>query len=163
MAARYRDVAGIYFAFANANVDVTGLVTNEVATNMPHARPGSVNPMVGRAAPIGHTTARPAGISMQCCRQQPTKGSASTNFADSHPPMVPASLSRAGTRLSHSLRDSGPGFVLEPQAQIVREHVSFDDDNDGLGDVALGSTSGASGRLGLRGRWTIVSDGSRVW
>jgi outer membrane autotransporter protein len=57
----------------------------------------------------------------------------------------------------------GPGFVLEPQTQIVWQHVSFDDANDGLGAVALGTTSGTSGRIGLRGRWTVVSDGGQVW
>ncbi len=57
----------------------------------------------------------------------------------------------------------GPGFVLEPQAQIVWQRVSFDDANDGLGQVALGTTSGASGRIGLRGKWTIVSDSGQVW
>jgi outer membrane autotransporter protein len=57
----------------------------------------------------------------------------------------------------------GPGFMLEPQAQIVWQRVSFDDANDGLGQVALGTTSGTSGRIGLRGRWTIVSDGGQVW
>jgi hypothetical protein len=41
--------------------------------------------------------------------------------------------------------------------------VSFDDANDGLGDVALGTTSGASGRIGLRGKWTIVGDSGQVW
>jgi outer membrane autotransporter protein len=41
--------------------------------------------------------------------------------------------------------------------------VSFDGGNDGLGEVALGTTSGASGRIGLRGRWTIVSDSGQVW
>jgi outer membrane autotransporter protein len=41
--------------------------------------------------------------------------------------------------------------------------VSFDDTNDGLGEVALGTTSGASGRLGLRGLWTVVSDSGQVW
>ena len=57
----------------------------------------------------------------------------------------------------------GPGFVLEPQAQIVWQRVSFDDADDRFGEVALGTTSGASGRIGLRGRWTIVSDGGQVW
>ena len=57
----------------------------------------------------------------------------------------------------------GPGFVLEPQAQIVWQRVSFDDANDGLGQVALGTTSGASGRIGVRGRWTVVSDAGQVW
>lgn len=50
---------------------------------------------------------------------------------------------------------------LEPRGQIVWQHVSFDDANDGLGDIACGSTSGASGRLGLRSRWTVVRDGGR--
>jgi outer membrane autotransporter protein len=57
----------------------------------------------------------------------------------------------------------GPGFVLEPEAQIVWQRVSFDDANDGLGQVGLGTTSGATGRIGLRGRWTIVSDSGQVW
>ncbi|MET4274742.1 outer membrane autotransporter protein [Bradyrhizobium sp. F1.2.2] len=57
----------------------------------------------------------------------------------------------------------GPGFVLEPQAKVVWQHVSFDDVNDGLGAVALGTTSGTSGRIGLRGKWTIVSDSGQVW
>ena len=57
----------------------------------------------------------------------------------------------------------GPGFVLEPEAQIVWQRVSFDDANDGLGQVGLGTTSGTSGRIGLRGRWTIVSNDGEVW
>jgi outer membrane autotransporter protein len=56
----------------------------------------------------------------------------------------------------------GPGFVLEPEGQIIWHQVSFDDANDGLGPVGLGTTSGASGRLGLRGRWTINDPAGRV-
>ena len=42
--------------------------------------------------------------------------------------------------------------------------MSFDDANDGAwARCALGTTSGASGRIGLRGRWTIVSDSGQVW
>jgi len=41
--------------------------------------------------------------------------------------------------------------------------VSFDDVNDGLGQVGLGTTSGASGRIGLRGKWIIVTDSGQVW
>ena len=57
----------------------------------------------------------------------------------------------------------GPQFVLEPEAQILWQQVSFDAANDGLGPVALGRTSGASGRLGLRGKWTISDSVGRVW
>jgi outer membrane autotransporter protein len=32
-----------------------------------------------------------------------------------------------------------------------------------LGAVGLGTTSGASGRLGLRGKWTINDPAGRVW
>ena len=41
--------------------------------------------------------------------------------------------------------------------------MSFDDANDSLGEVALGTTSGTSGRIGLRGKWTIVGDDGQVW
>lgn len=158
----HRDVAGIYFAFANANVDVTGLVTNEAATNYALRKTGSVN-LNGWSGGAYWTHYGPTGWYLDAVLQATAyEGSASTNFA---------SLSPNGTGFASSLEAGypipipglGPGFVLEPQAQIVWEHVSFDDDNDGLGDVALGSTSGASGRLGLRGRWTIVSDGGQVW
>jgi hypothetical protein len=53
----------------------------------------------------------------------------------------------------------GPAFVLEPEAQTVWQQVSFDDANDGLGDVALGTTSGASGWIGLRGRSAPIGSG----
>ena len=90
------------------------------------------------------------------------QGAANTQFA---------SLSTDGFGFISSLETGypirlpmfGPGFVLEPQAQIVWQHVSFDDANDGLGEVALGTTSGASGRIGLRGKWTFVGDSGEVW
>ena len=49
----------------------------------------------------------------------------------------------------------GPRFILEPQAQIIYQHVGFRDAYDNISTVALGSTSGATGRLGVRGQWTI--------
>ena len=36
-------------------------------------------------------------------------------------------------------------------------------DYDGLGDVALGDTTGPSGRVGLRTKWTISTAGGQVW
>jgi len=57
----------------------------------------------------------------------------------------------------------GPGFVLEPQAQILWQRVSFAAANDGLGPVALGTTSGETGRLGVRGKWTVSDAAGREW
>ena len=53
--------------------------------------------------------------------------------------------------------------MLEPQGQILWQHVSFSQANDGLGAVALGSTSGATGRLGVRGQWSIITGNGQVW
>ena len=52
----------------------------------------------------------------------------------------------------------GPGFVLEPEGQIIWQQVSFDDAADGFGTVGLGTTSGFSGRSGLRNGYA-----GRVW
>jgi len=42
----------------------------------------------------------------------------------------------------------GPCFVLEPQAQIIWQQVTFDNANDGLGPVDLGTTStGVDGEM----------------
>ncbi|WP_239499303.1 autotransporter domain-containing protein [Paraburkholderia tuberum] len=54
----------------------------------------------------------------------------------------------------------GPGFVLEPQMQVIWQHVGLNEANDGLGPVDPGSTSGVTGRLGL---WTIERAGGDVW
>ena len=53
--------------------------------------------------------------------------------------------------------------MIEPQGQILWQKVSFRHDYDGLGDVALGDTTGPSGRIGLRTKWTIVTAGGQVW
>ena len=52
---------------------------------------------------------------------------------------------------------------MEPQAQIIWQQVSFNQANDGLGPVALGTTSGSTGRVGVRGMWTIIGENGRAW
>jgi outer membrane autotransporter protein len=158
----HRDAAGIYVGYANANVDVNGLVTNEAATNYVLRRTGGLNLDAWSGAAYW-THYGPGDWYLDAVAQATHyEGSASTQFA---------SLATTGFGFVSSLEAGypirlpmfGPGFVLEPQAQIVWQRVSFDDANDGLGQVALGTTSGASGRIGLRGRWTIVSDSGQVW
>ena len=158
----HRDAAGIYFAYANANVDVTGRVTNEAATNYVLRRTGGLN-LDAQSGAAYWTHYGPGGWYLDAVAQATRyQGSASTQFAG---------LATTGFGFVSSLETGhpiylpmfGPGFVLEPQAQIVWQRVSFDDANDGLGQVWLGTTSGASGRIGLRGKWTIVSDSGQVW
>ena len=141
---------------------MTGLVTNPAATAYVLTRTGSMSlnawSMGGYWTHVG-----PGGWYLDAVLQGTWYGgSASTNFAR---------LETDGTGFIGSLEGGypfswpqlGPGFVIEPQGQILWQKVSFRHDYDGLGDVALGDTTGPSGRIGLRTKWTIVTAGGQVW
>ena len=158
----HRDAAGIYFAYANANIDVNGLVTNEAATGYVLRKTGSLN-LDAWSGGAYWTHYGPGDWYFDAVAQATRyQGDANTQFA-SLPTTGFGFLTSLETGYPIRLPVFGPGFVLEPEAQIVWQQVSFDDANDGLGEVALGTTSGASGRIGLRGRWTVVSDSGQVW
>ena len=114
-----------------------------------------------RPAAIGPIMARAAGISMRCCRGRTTTATRRRNSRTCRSTaLVSSPRLKAGYPVPLPL---GPRFVLEPQAQIIWQQVSFDQANDGLGPVALGTTSGATGRLGVRGQWTIIGENGQVW
>jgi outer membrane autotransporter protein len=158
----HSDVVGVYFAYGNGNVSVDGLVTNPAATAYILEHTGSVN--LNAFSGGGYWTHRgPTGWYIDAVLQGSLyNGNAATQFA---------SLPINGAGFTSSLEAGypiplpwfGPRFVLEPEAQIIWQRVSFDQDNDGLGPVGLGTTSGVSGRLGLRGKWTINDAAGRVW
>ena len=158
----HTDTAGLYFAYGNGNVSVDGLVTNAAATAYILQHTGSLN--LNAFSFGGYWTHYgPSGWYIDAVLQGSFyQGDASTQFAR---------LPTNGTGFTSSLEAGypiplpwfGPRFVLEPEGQIIWQRVSFDDANDGLGPVALGTTSGASGRLGLRGKWTINDPEGRVW
>ena len=56
-----------------------------------------------------------------------------------------------------------PRLVLEPQAQIIWQHVGFGQEFDGIDPIGLGSTSGWTGRVGLLAQSTIVTNSGQVW
>ncbi|HVX75987.1 MAG TPA: autotransporter outer membrane beta-barrel domain-containing protein [Bradyrhizobium sp.] len=148
-----RDAAGVYFAYGNASVGADGLVTNPAATAYVLTHTGSLN-LFAYSAGAYWTHYDPAGWYLDAVMQQTTyRGHAMTQYAQ---------LPTNGSGLITSLESGypiplplGPNFVLEPQAQIIWQQVSFDDANDGLGPIGLGTTAGPIGRLGLRGQWTI--------
>jgi outer membrane autotransporter protein len=157
-----RDVAGLFFAYSNASVDVNGLVTNPAATGYVLSKTGTLN-LNAWSGGAYWTHYGPSGWYIDVVLQGTDyEGSASTQFAK---------LTTNGWGFISSLEAGypiavlwlGPGFVLEPQAQILWQQVSFNNGNDGLGDVALGTTSGATGRIGVRGKWTIVGVYGQVW
>ena len=143
--------AGLYGAYGDVNADVDGLVTNPAATAYILTRTGSMN-LDAWSAGGYWTHVGPGGWYLDAVLQGTWYyGSASTQFAR---------LNTDGTGFIASLEGGypyawpqlGPGFVIEPQGQILWQKVSFRHDYDGLGDVALGDTTGPSGRVGLRGQ-----------
>jgi outer membrane autotransporter protein len=157
----HRDVAGVYLAFANSDVDVHGLVTNPAATAYVQTKTGTVG-LNGYSAGGYWTHYGPTGWYIDAVLQGTYyNGNAITQFAN---------LPINGSGFISSLEGGypiplplGPRFVLEPQAQIIWQQVSFNQANDGLGPVGLGTTSGSTGRIGLRGQWTIDGYNGQVW
>ena len=154
--------AGLYGAYGDVNADVDGLVTNPAATAYVLNHTGSMN-LDAWSAGGYWTHVGPGGWYLDAVLQGTWYyGSASTQFAR---------LNTDGTGFIASLEGGypfawpqlGPGFVIEPQGQILWQKVSFRHDYDGLGDVALGDTTGPSGRIGLRTKWTIATAGGQVW
>ncbi|HYB08480.1 MAG TPA: autotransporter outer membrane beta-barrel domain-containing protein, partial [Alphaproteobacteria bacterium] len=159
--ADHRDVAGAYFAYGNSNMGVNGLVTNAAANSYVQSHTGSVA-LNSYSGGLYWTHYGPGDWYLDGVLQGTHyTGNATTEFAN---------LPTVGNGFAVSLEAGypvplplGPHFVLEPQAQIIWQHVGFQQGNDGLGEVALGTTSGATGRLGVRGQWTIEDEDGQVW
>jgi outer membrane autotransporter protein len=156
------DRAGLYFAYGNGNVDVNGIVTNPAATAYILQHSGKLD--LNTYSLGGYWTHYgPGGWYIDAVLQGSFyDGNATTQFAKL-PTNGTGFISSVETGYPIPLLWFGPSFVLEPEGQIIWQRVSFDVANDGLGPVALGTTSGASGRLGLRGKWTISDFAGRVW
>ncbi len=160
--AGHSERAGFYGAYGDVSADVNGLVTNPAATAYTLTRTGSLNL---NAWSLGGywTHVGPGGWYLDADLQGTWYGgSASTQFArlDTNGTGFIASLEGG---YPFPLPQLGPGFILEPQGQILWQKVSFAHAYDGLGDVELGDTTGPSGRIGLRGKWTILTGSGQVW
>lgn len=161
LAAGHRDVGGFYFAYANSNAATDGLVTNAAATGYVQTQTGRIN-LNGYSIAGYWTHYGPTGWYLDAVLQG--------TFYDGEANTQATSLPTEGSGVATSLEAGypiplsfGPGFVLEPQLQIIWQHVSFDAKSDGLGRIDLGSTSGATGRIGVRGQWNIESGDDRLW
>jgi len=157
----------LYFAYANSDLDVSGLVTNLAMTAYVLQHTGTLR--LNAYSGGGYWTHYgPSGWYLDGVVQG--TGYSGTAIAQSANFPVSTNLSTSGSGFLVSLEGGypvplrlGSNFVLEPQAQIIWQHVSLDDANDGISTVALGSTSGATGRLGARAQWTILGDNGEVW
>ena len=119
----HRDVAGIYMAFANSDIAVNGLVTNAAATGYVQSHTGTLG-LNGYSAGGYWTHYGPSGWYLDAVVQGTYyNGNAITQFAN---------LPINGSGFVSSLEGGypiplplGPRFMLEPQAQIIWQQVSF--------------------------------------
>ena len=146
---------------AMSRPDVDGLVTNAVATGYMQTHTGTIDQQAYSGG--GYWTHYgPSDWYVDAVLQGTHyTGTAKTEFA---------SLPTKGNGFIASLEGGypiplsfGPNFVLEPQAQVLWQNVSFSRAFDGLGPVALGTSRGTTGRLGARGQWTIATADGQVW
>jgi outer membrane autotransporter protein len=157
----HRDAAGVYFAYGNGVVDVNGLVTNPAATGYVFSNTGHLN-LEAYSGGAYWTHYGPGGWYLDAVLQ----GTAYTGNATTAVSKLPTD----GSGFIGSLEGGypiplplGPRFILEPQGQIIYQHVRFHDAFDNLLTIGLGTTSGATGRLGVRGQWTINTEQGQVW
>ena len=122
--AGHYDRAGLYGAYGDVHADVNGLVTNPAATAYVLNRTGSMN-LNSWSAGGYWTHVGPGGWYLDAVLQGTWYyGSASTQFAR---------LNTDGTGFIASLEGGypfswpqlGPGFVIEPQGQILWQKVSL--------------------------------------
>jgi outer membrane autotransporter protein len=153
--------AGLFAAYGVSDGNVDGLVTNPAATAYILEHTGSIN-LDAWSAGAYWTHVGPAGWYLDGVLQGTSYyGNASTPVSR---------LVTDGWGFLASLEGGYPipiGFwprlVLEPQAQIIWQHVGFGQEFDGIDPIGLGSTSGWTGRLGLLAQSTIVTDSGQVW
>jgi outer membrane autotransporter protein len=165
--AGHRDVTGVYTAYLNSNVDVDGLVTNSTFTGYTMAHTGTSN-LNSYSLGAYWTHYGPGDWYLDAVLQGTRYIGNATAPLDELG--ITANLGTRGTGFVSSLEGGypvplplGPNFIIEPQAQIIWQHVDFDQASDGLETVQLGSTSGTTGRLGLRAQWTIQGDNGTLW
>jgi outer membrane autotransporter protein len=162
-----RDTAGVYFAFGNANVSVDGLVTNPEATAYVRMRTGWLH--LNAYSVGGYWTHYGSdGWYLDAVVQHTLyRGNAEALFSELN---LTSRLPTDGSSIITSLEGGYPiavdlftQFILEPQAQLIWQQASFPLANDGLETVGLGTSSGITGRLGVRAKWTINDPDGEVW
>ena len=153
--------AGLYAAYGLTDVNVNGLITNPAATAYILAPTGSLD-LDAWSGGAYWTHVGPGGWYLDAVLQ-------GTSYSG-HATTTISSLPTDGWGFLASLEGGypiplwfWPRLVLEPQGQIIWQHVGFGQNFDGIGTIGLGSTSGWTGRLGLLAESTIATGGGQVW
>lgn len=140
------NLLGVYAAYAQANPDIDGVVTNAAATGYVNQHTGSVN-LDSRTGGVYLTHFWCNGSYVDVVAQ-------ATNYiGDANTDRTSLSLHGEGTTESAELGypiTFARQWQLEPQGQIMYQYANFHDGSDAFSTVDLGSTDALLGRAGLR-------------
>jgi outer membrane autotransporter protein len=147
-----RDIAGVYFTYGHADTSINGLVTNAAATGDIFQRTGVIN-LNAYSGGFYATHFGPSGWYADFVAQ----GTQYSGNADS----TRTGISLSGFGLLSSLEfgfpiQVAPRVTVEPEAQIVGQHVSFKQTNDAFSTVDPGNMTTLMARLGVRTEYSFT-------
>ncbi|PSH69417.1 autotransporter outer membrane beta-barrel domain-containing protein [Phyllobacterium brassicacearum] len=138
----HSDVAGLFFAYSNFNADVTGQ-----AVGWNNVQVGSMD--LDTTSFGGYWTHfGPSGWYLDGVLMGSWFGGDATSERG-------VGIDLGGSGFTASLEGGYPvalsqSWTLEPQAQLIWNHLSLDDESDAFSDVGFDSDDGFTGRLGFR-------------
>lgn len=141
---------GLYFAYANANPDIDGTVTNPMATADIRQHTGSIelNGTTGGAY-WTHFWQNESYLDLVA---QSTAFHGDANSSRTSLPLRGTGAT-ASAELGYPLNATGL-WTVEPETQFIYEYAKFNAANDSFSSVDLGSTNATIGRVGARLKYT---------
>ncbi|ATU91718.1 autotransporter domain-containing protein [Phyllobacterium zundukense] len=138
----HRNIAGLFFGYSNFNADIKGQ-----AVGWNNLEVGKLD--LDTTSFGGYWThIGPSGWYLDAVLMGSWFGGDATSSRD-------VGIDTDGTGITASLEGGYPvalsqSWTLEPQAQLIWQHLSLDDQSDGFSDVSFDTDDGVTGRLGFR-------------
>lgn len=156
------DRFGGYVSYSNADMNVRGLIADVANLDYVRVSTGTVD-MHATSAGAYFTHYGISGWYLDAVTQFTSYNGRATTQYDTLPTKGTGIIGSLEFGYPIALPQLGSSFVLEPQAQAIWQHTNFGPTQDSASEIQLGSTTGTTGRLGLRGKWQITTDGGQVW
>ena len=156
------DRFGGYVSYSNADMSVRGLIADVANLDYVRVSTGTVD-LHATTAGAYFTHYGISGWYLDAVTQFTSYNGRATTQYDTLPTKGTGIIGSLEFGYPIALPQLGSSFVLEPQAQAIWQHTNFGPTQDSASEIQLGSTNGTTGRLGLRGKWQITTDGGQVW
>ncbi len=156
------DRFGGYLSYGNADMSVRGLIANVANLDYVRVNTGTVD-LHATSAGAYFTHYGNSGWYLDAVTQFTSYNGRATTQYDTLPTKGTGIVGSLEYGYPFALPQLGSSFVLEPQVQAIWQHTNFGPSQDSESEIQLGSTDGTTGRLGLRGKWQITTQGGQVW